>query len=508
MNAISATATGSPIARLTGIKKSYPGVKALKGVDFEIHGAEIHCLVGENGAGKSTLMRILTGAAQPDEGSILLDGEAVALSPASAIERGIGIVHQELDLIPALSIAENIFLGHEPVKSGFLVDWNDLKSKATELLSLFELNLTPDMLVRDLAPAQQQMVQIAKALSHKNRILILDEPTASLSTKEVEHLFAVLRRLRAQGLGMVYISHRLEEVLELGDRLTVFRDGSHIVTAPVRGMTQPDIIKAMVGRSLGEQFPRSSHTGTEIALTVEGLGRRGEFNNINFSVKKGEVLALAGIVGAGRSELLETLFGIRRPHAGRISIGGIPASFPNPQAAIAAGLGLVPEERRESGLVLGRSVGDNLIYPMLDRVGSMLHLDHRKIAQTVDRFIGKLSIKTPNARTRSGTLSGGNQQKIVIGKWLASGVQILLLDEPTRGVDVNAKAEIYRLIDELAQSGVAVIVASSELPEVLGISDRVLVLAAGQQMTILDTDKTSQEEIMHHAVGSAQEKLS
>jgi ABC-type sugar transport system ATPase subunit len=377
-----------------------------------------------------------------------------------------------------------------------------LNQRAAALLANFDLDVAPSTLVRSLAPAQQQLVQIAKALSHDNRILILDEPTASLTDNEVEHLFVLLRRLRLQGIGLVYISHRLEEVLALGDRLTVFRDGSNVMTAPVAGMTQPDIIKAMVGRPLSDQFPRSSRSRAGEALSVENLSRKGEFNDVSFTVMQGEVLAIAGIIGAGRSELLETIFGIRRPDSGRILLQGQPTTMSSPRAAIRNGLGLVPEERRESGLVLGRSVGENLTYPLVDRLGSVLHLKHARTREIVERFIKSLSIKTPSGKARAGGLSGGNQQKIVIGKWLAAGIKVLLLDEPTRGVDVNAKAEIYRLIDELAQSGVAVIVASSELPEVLGISDRVLVLAQGHQTAMLETARTSQVEIMQYAVAS------
>jgi len=496
-------ANGQPIARLVGVEKSYPGVKALKGADFEIFGGEIHCLVGENGAGKSTLMRILTGAVQPDSGTIEIDGKPVSLDPASAISYGIGIVYQELDLIPAMSVAENIFLGHEPLKRMGVIDRAELNRRAAELLANFDLYITPSTLVRELAPALQQLVQIAKALSHDNRILVLDEPTASLTENEVRRLFALLHRLRKQGIALVYISHRLEEVEELGDRLTVFRDGSNVVTAPVSAMTQSDIIKAMVGRPLGDHFQRSQRSTAVEALSVEHLSRKDEFEDVSFKVMRGEVLAIAGIIGAGRTELLETLFGIRLPDRGRMLLEGRPVCIDSPRAAIRHGLGLVPEERRESGIVVGRSVGENLIYPIIDRLkDSYSHLKHAQIRKTVDHLIRSLSIKTPSSKAKAGGLSGGNQQKIVIGKWLAAGIKVLLLDEPTRGVDVNAKAEIYRLIDELAQSGVAVIVASSELPEVLGISDRVLVLAQGCQVAMLETANTSQVEVMQYALAS------
>lgn len=492
------------IARLTGIEKSYPGVKALRGVDFDICAGEIHCLVGENGAGKSTLIRVLAGAVTPDSGTIEIDGRRLAsLDPAAGIAFGIGVIYQELDLVPALSVAENIFLGHEPAGRLGTIDKRALNGRAMELLGNFDVAIPPSTLVRELGPAQRQLVQIAKALSHENRILVLDEPTASLTDNEVEHLFDLLRRLRARGLGLIYISHRLEEVLEIGDRVTVLRDGAHVMTGRVAGMTRADIISAMVGRPLGELFPRSRHSRADEALSIEGLTRTGEFRDITFSVREGEVLALAGLVGAGRSELLETLFGIRHPHSGQIRIKGKPVTITSPRAAIRLGLGFVPEERRETGLVLGRSVGENLVYPILDRLAGVLHLKRSRMRQVVDRFIEHLAIKTPSSRALAGRLSGGNQQKIVVGKWLAADSRILLLDEPTRGVDVNAKAEIYRLIDELAQTGVAVIVASSELPEVLGISDRVLVLSQGHQAAMLETARTSQVEIMHYGVAKA-----
>lgn len=492
-----------PLARLEGINKSYPGVKALSGIDFEIFAGEIHCLVGENGAGKSTLMRVLTGATQPDSGTIYIDGKPRVLDAMTRLNQGIGIVWQELDLIPAMSVAENIYIGHEPMLSMGRIDRAALYKNTRQLLSHFDLNVSPDTRVDRLAPAQQQLVQIAKALSHNNRILILDEPTASLTDNEVANLFVLLRRLRQQGLGIVYISHRLEELTTIGDRLTVLRDGQYILTADVASLSHGDIIKAMVGRPLAEQFPRGSRKGRDIGLQVKGLGRHGEFEDINFSVFKGEVLAIAGIIGAGRSELLETLFGLRRADKGSISIDGISVRIRHPRDAVRLGLGLVPEERRECGLILNRAINDNLIYPIINRLGNILHFRRSEMRAISERLIKQLAIKAPSGQTLAGSLSGGNQQKIVIGKWLAAGVKVLLLDEPTRGVDVNAKAEIYRLIDELAQTGVTVVVVSSELPEVLGISDRVLVIAQGRQTALLNTAETNQEEIISFAVATA-----
>ena len=491
-----------PLARLAGIKKTYPGVKALNGIDFDVLAGEIHCLVGENGAGKSTLMRVLTGATQPDSGTIYIDGQPTVLNAKTRLDHGIGIVWQELDLIPAMRVAENIYIGHEPMRSLGRIDHAALRKNTQRLLSNFDLDVSPDTRVDRLAPAQQQLVQIAKALSHNNRLLILDEPTASLTDNEVTNLFVQLRKLRQQGLGIVYISHRLEELTAIGDRLTVLRDGHYILTANVASLSHNDIIKAMVGRPLAEQFPRGSRKTAAIGLKVEGLGRYGEFQEITFSVNKGEVLAIAGIIGAGRSELLETLFGLRKAEQGSISIHGASVNIRHPRDAVRLGLGLVPEERRESGLILNRTINDNLIYPILDRLGNFLHFSRRKMRVISNQLIQQLAIKAPSGQSLAGSLSGGNQQKIVIGKWLAAGVKVLLLDEPTRGVDVNAKAEIYRLIDELAQTGVTVVVVSSELPEVLGISDRVLVIAQGRQTALLNTAETSQEEIMLYALSA------
>lgn len=489
-----------PLARLEGIKKTYPGVKALSGINFDLLAGEIHCLVGENGAGKSTLMRVLTGATQPDSGTIYIDGKPTVLDAKTRLEHGIGIVWQELDLIPAMSVAENIYIGHEPMRSLGRIDRTALRENTRKLLSNFDLDVSPETRVDRLAPAQQQLVQIAKALSHNNRILILDEPTASLTDNEVANLFVLLRKLRQQGLGIVYISHRLEELTAIGDRLTVLRDGQYILTANVSSLSHSDIIKAMVGRPLAEQFPRGSRKTQDVGLEVKGLTRRGEFTDIHFSVCKGEVLAIAGIIGAGRSELLETLFGLRKADKGSICINGVPVTVRHPRDAVRLGLGLVPEERRESGLILNRAINDNLIYPIINRLGNVLHFSRSEMRAVSERLINQLAIKAPSGQVLAGSLSGGNQQKIVIGKWLAAEVKVLLLDEPTRGVDVNAKAEIYRLIDELAQTGVTVVVVSSELPEVLGISDRVLVIAQGRQTALLNTADTSQEEIMSYAV--------
>lgn len=492
-----------PLVQLSGISKSYPGVQALRDVDFAIYPGEIHCLVGENGAGKSTLMRVLAGATAPDEGTISVHGQKFRrLDPASGIAFGIGMIYQELDLVPAMSVAENIFLGHEPVNRGGILMWRQLLRRAGAILADFDVGISPHSLVRTLSPAERQLVQIAKTLSHENDVLVLDEPTAALMDNEVENLFTLLRRLRQRGLGIVYISHRLEEVLEIGDSVTVMRDGRRIVTRKVGGMTRQELIEAMVGRPLTESVVRSQvQFGTE-GLAVEGLTRAGEFEDVSFTVRRGEVLGLAGLMGAGRSEMLETVFGVRRPDRGRISVAGKWVKIGSPKAAIRLGIGLVPEERRESGIVLSLSVADNLTMAVLDRLSTWFGLDRRRVGNLARTQIADLNIKTPNAQVPVGQLSGGNQQKVVIGKWLAADIRVLLLDEPTRGVDVNAKAEIYRLISDLARSGVAVVVASSDLPEILSITHRILVLSGGHPTAMLETSKTSQVEIMRYAIAA------
>jgi ABC-type sugar transport system ATPase subunit len=498
--------TPEPLVRLTGISKGYPGVQALKGVDLDIRAGEIHCLVGENGAGKSTLMRVLAGATTPDAGTIEIQGKTYdKLDPASGLSLGIGVIYQEIDLIPAMSVAENIFLGAEPRRNG-LLDRATLYDRARDVLSNFDVDISPNALVRDLGPASRQLVQIARSLSHEHRILVLDEPTASLTDNEVEHLIALLLRFREAGMGLVYISHRLEEVLRIGDRVTVLRDGQHVVTRPIAGLTQHDLIAAMVGRNLTGPVKAASPPGGAEALRVTALTRHGEFEDVSFAVREGEVLGLGGLVGAGRSELLESLFGARTADSGSITISGRDVRITCPEDAIRAGVGLVPEERRASGVLLNRSVADNLCLPVIDRLGSVAGLDFRRMRALVSEQIANLSIKTPSPDALAGQLSGGNQQKIVIGKWLAAKVRILLLDEPTRGVDINAKGEIYRLIAELAKSGAAIVMASSELPELLAVTDRILVLAKGRQTAMLDTAKTNEADVLRHAFAEAAPK--
>lgn len=490
-----------PTLTMRGIVKSFPGVAALRGVDFDVLPGEIHCLIGENGAGKSTLMRVLSGAQTPDAGQIEVGGETfAALSPTLGYRLGIGMIHQEADLVPALSAGDNIFLGHERVRTGGLLDKAAMRAELGRLFTRLNLTFPASSIVRDLSPAQRQLVQIAKALSRNIRVLVLDEPTAALTENEAGYLFDLLRDLRRQGIGMVYVSHRLNEVIEIADRVTVLRDGDHVVTLPIGAVTREDLISAMVGRHVDIDARADSSATGEVVLSVRKLSVNGQFDNVSFDLRKGEVVGLAGLVGAGRSEVLECLFGITTPDSGTVTLDGRLVRIRSPLEAIRAGFGLIPEERRESGLVLGRSVAENLAFPVLDRLSSVGILSRGRLAEMASALVARLAIRTPSLSHLVRTLSGGNQQKIVIGKWLGAETRILLLDEPTRGVDINAKFELYRLIRELAAKGMSVVMASSELPELLALCDRILVMAQGRIAAELDAATTGQVEIMRHAV--------
>lgn len=488
-----------PILQVRGLIKGFPGVLALDGVDLDIYPGEVHVLLGENGAGKSTLMKALAGVHQPDGGEITLRGRVVRVeSPQQAFKLGISTIYQEFNLIPDLSVAENLFFGREPQTFGVL-NRSKLEAMARDLLKQVGLAIPPSTLVRRLGIAQCQMVEIAKALSFIGTagggILTFDEPTAALSDREITTLFALIKRLRDQGVAMVYISHRLQEIREIGDRATVMRDGKTVYTGLLAEVTTEQLIRTMVGRELSEIYPaKGSEPGTE-RLRVEGLSSR-KVNNVSFAVKAGEILGIAGLVGAGRTELLRLVFGADRKDGGRVLVDGQLVKVRNPQSAVRAGIGLLPEDRKGQGLALGMSIRKNTSAASLERFVRFGLIDRdREMART--RELSKeLAVRTPSIEQLCRNLSGGNQQKIVLAKWLCRDAKVVMFDEPTRGVDVGARAEVYKLMARLAAAGKAVVMVSSDLPEVLGMSDRILVMANGRLTGELSRSDATQEKIL------------
>ena len=470
-----------PLLELRGIRKTFPGVVAVDGVDFDLRAGEVHLLAGENGAGKSTLMKVLAGVYPPDAGSIALDGQPCRFAaPRDALAAGIAMIYQELTLAPHLSVMENVFLGTEPLRWPRLgwVDRAALRAKTAALLAELHLPIAPETPVHALGLAHRQMVEIARALAARRRVIVMDEPTACLTRAEVDELFAAIRRLRARGAGIVYISHRLEEFRDIGDRLTVLRDGRRIATADVAATTPDGIIRWMVGRELRELYPpRECQPGAEV-LRVRGLARRGVLRDISFALRQGEVLGLAGLVGAGRTELARALFAADPVDAGAVWLHGQPIRWRSPRDAIAAGLGLLTEDRVLSGLALSLSVAHNLTLAALPRFGRFV-LHCRRERAAVRQYLADLQIKAANPDVPAVTLSGGNQQKLVLAKWLCAHARVLIFDEPTRGIDVGARQEVYRLMNDFVRGGGAILLISSDLPELLGVCDRLLVMREG-----------------------------
>ncbi|HEY3411682.1 MAG TPA: sugar ABC transporter ATP-binding protein [Armatimonadota bacterium] len=495
--------TNGPVLVMHGITKSYPGVKALKGVDFDLRPREVHALVGENGAGKSTLMKVLAGAEHRDAGELTVNGQSVeALTPAAAQELGIAIIYQEFNLVPHLTIAENIFLGREPKAAipGF-VNYGAMNGEAEALLKRLKVNLDPRREVATLALADQQMVEIAKALSQEARIIVMDEPSAALTEHELEALFDLIRGLRAEGRSIVYISHRLEEVFAIADRITVMRDGAEVSTLPTSEVTRDSLIRDMVGREMTETFPTRAPEIGEPMLEVKGLRREGVLKDINLTVRKGEIVGLAGLVGAGRTELARCIFGADRRDAGEIVLDGKTIRLRSPKDAIANGIGLVTEDRKQQGLVLGMAVRENTTLANLQSLTSLGFVQGGRERAISAKYIKDLDIRTPSGEQAVRNLSGGNQQKVVLAKWLFTESKLLIFDEPTRGIDVGAKYEIYLLMHELASRGNGILMISSELPEILGMSDRVVVMHEGRIAGELPRDKATSEAVMHLATG-------
>jgi len=493
----------SKLLEMKGISKSFPGVKVLEQVDFSLNRGEVHALMGENGAGKSTLMKILGGIYPKDSGSIAVSGSVYDIaSPSMAQNLGIVIIHQELNMVPHLTVMENIFLGREfTYGKTKLINWRKMRQESNRYLSQLGLHIDPGTIVNELSVGQQQMVEIAKALSMNAEILVLDEPTAALTDREIEALFKVIASLKEKGVGMIYISHRMEEIFRICDQVTVMRDGQYIGTEYIANTTMDNLVKMMVGREIKDRFPKIKVTLGEEKLTVGGLTQKGKLHDISLSVRAGEIVGIAGLMGAGRTELAKALFGVTPIDRGTISINGKPVSIKKPIDAIQAGIGLVTEDRKDEGLLLPHSVNDNLALPNLKLLSSFGFMDRSKERELSDSMIKKLLIKTPNSDQKVGSLSGGNQQKVVIGKWLATSPQVLILDEPTRGVDIGAKKEIYDLMNELVSQGVAILMISSELPEVLGMSDRILVMHEGKISGEFSQEEANQEKIMLSATG-------
>ncbi len=490
-----------PLLRLEGISKSFGGAPVLTGVAWEVLTGEVHALVGENGAGKSTLMNIVSGVLEPDAGRMEWAGRPMAVhTPRAAQDLGISFVHQELALVPQLSIAENVFLGRHPSRRIGLpvVKWGELRERARALLAELGHDVDPRRLVERLSIGEQQLVEIARALACVSRLIIMDEPTAPLSERETERLFEVIGRLRGRGVSIIYITHRLKEVYSGADRVTVLRDGRLIATAPVSEMPQDLLVRHMVGRELSEETAAPHESAQrEVMLRVDGLARGRDFRDIGFAVRRGEIVALAGLVGAGRTEVLESLFGVSPADHGRIQVAGREVEIRTPADAIRAGMALVPDDRKAKGLMLGASVRMNMVLACERR----FVIRRRREAESAARMIGELRVRTRGAERPVSELSGGNQQKVVLAKWLLADAGVFLLDEPTRGVDVGAKSEIYALIRALARRGAAILFASSEMEEVLRLADRILVMHRGRIAGELSRAQASDERIMQLATG-------
>ncbi len=505
---IMSPSNSTPVLAGRGIVKKYPGVVALDHVDFDIRAAEVHGLIGENGAGKTTLMHILAGAQQPTEGEILLDGVPVRFANTSeALAHRISIVYQELNLIPYLTVAENIFLGREKLGATGLIDSKFQNKRCQELLAPLDSTIDPRAKLNTLRVGQQQIVEIAKALNSQARVIFMDEPTSAISDSEVEVLFKLIESLRKDGIAVVYVSHKMDELLRITDRITVLRDGKFIDTVPTNDTHQEAIVRLMVGRDLSEMYVKhAAAVGGEV-LRVESLSQRSPVggrmlvDNVSFSVAAGEVLGIFGLMGAGRTELMESIFGNHpKTTSGSVFIHGERCEIPSPASAMQHGIGLVPEDRKEQGLVLGMSVENNISLSNISLIERFSFLNRGLEGQHAQRYVKQLAIKTPSVRQAARALSGGNQQKVVLGRVLSTNPSVLLLDEPTRGIDINAKREIYALIDQLKQQGMAIVVVSSELPELLGVSDRIMVMCEGRKTAEFRRDQATEENLMQAAV--------
>lgn len=484
---------------MRNITKSFGGVHALKNVNFRIASGKVNILIGENGAGKSMLMKILAGAYQADEGQILIDGKETEISGSqSALEKGIVMVYQELNLVPGMTVMDNMYLGVEKAHNGFL-DKKAARMAAQELLDMYNLGISAEDLIEDLNVGKQQMIEIIKAVSKEAKVIVMDEPTSSLSQKECEELFDMISTLTQDGVGIVYISHRMEEIFRIGDYITVMRDGTYIGDWEVKNIDQNFLVQQMVGREISQMFPKEIVPIGDTVLKVENITKHGMFENVSFELKRGEILGMAGLIGAGRTEVALSIFGRYKVDSGDIFLNGEKVCISNPRSAIIHRIAYVPEDRKGQGLDLNSRIKDNISISNMDRVGQGGIVNIGKENELVEEMIKVLRIKTPSAMQLAGNLSGGNQQKVVLAKWISRDIDVLILDEPTRGVDVGAKEEIHRLIVELARKGIGIIMISSELPEVLGMSDRILIMHEGKVTGIIDAKGATQEAVMERA---------
>ena len=496
------TSPGNVLLEMQGIGKTFPGVRALEGVQLTVKEGQVHALLGENGAGKSTLIKILSGAYRKDEGQILFEGQPVEIrDPHDAQALGISTIYQEFNLAHDLTVAENVFLGHLPTKGG-RVDWSTVKARTREILDTLGVELSVDAPISSLSIAEQQLVEIAKALNRKTRILIMDEPSALLGEKDLANLFRVVRSLQAQGIGIIYISHRLREIFELADEVTVLKDGRYVATRKVSEVTMDDLVKLMIGRDLKDVYPKRTVEQGDVLLEVANLSQSKLLRDISFQLHAGEIVGFAGIVGSGRTELARAIFGAD-PSSGEMRIAGKLYKPHSPAAAIRNGVALVTEDRKAQGLFLQLSVRINTTISGLRRLTRLGVINFGKELTLVKRMIQELRIKTPTPSFLVLNMSGGNQQKVVLARWLSVGTRIFMMDEPTRGIDVGSKSEIYQIMDELTRQGVGIIMISSELPEVLGMSDRIMVMRQGRIVKELSRAEASEETIMQYAVGSA-----
>lgn len=496
------------ILKVQNISKSFPGVQALTDINMSIKKGEVHALVGENGAGKSTLVKIIAGVFKQDSGEIYLDGEEVDIeTPLMAAQKGISVIYQEFNLFSQLSVAENIFLGREPLRENGLIDWEKIYNDSENILARLGVSLNVKTKIKHLKVAQQQMVEIAKSLAVNSRILIMDEPSATLTDHELKKLFSIIQELKGQGISIIYISHRLEEIFTIGDRVTVLRDGRLIKTEKVAELTKTDIIRMMVGRKLDKHFPKKIFDIGEVILAVKDLYLEEACYPLNLELRQREILGVTGLIGAGRTEFMRAIFGADPKSGGEIFINDKKVEINEPCDAIENGIALVPENRKEEGLFLSLPINNNVTITNLGKIVKRIFIQQNQEKRVVNKYIELINIKTPGIGQLPKNLSGGNQQKVVLAKWFFSKSQIIIFDEPTRGIDVGAKVEIYNLMNRLLEEGKAIIMISSELPEVIGMSDRIMVMHEGKIQGIIDAQMATQEKIMHLATGEEEKNI-